>query len=45
MQTEELKDKITGLLGGRVAEEIVFSRVSTGAMTLKERKYCSSNGY
>lgn len=31
MTTPELKDKITGLLGGRVAEEIVFGEVSTGA--------------
>ena len=37
MQTEELKDKITGLLGGRVAEEIVFGRVSTGASNDFER--------
>jgi cell division protease FtsH len=27
----ELLDKITGLLGGRVAEEIIFGEVSTGA--------------
>src|SRR5699024_10838527 len=27
----ELFDKITGLLGGRVAEEIIFGEVSTGA--------------
>ena len=31
MTTPELKDKITGLLGGRVAEEIIFGEVSTGA--------------
>ncbi|MGZ0084128.1 ATP-dependent zinc metalloprotease FtsH [Caldibacillus thermoamylovorans] len=31
MTKAELMDKITGLLGGRVAEEIVFSEVSTGA--------------
>lgn len=31
MTAPELKDKITGLLGGRVAEEIVFGEVSTGA--------------
>ena len=37
MQTEELKDKITGLLGGRVAEEIVFGKVSTGASNDFER--------
>lgn len=27
----ELLDKIVGLLGGRVAEEIIFGEVSTGA--------------
>lgn len=31
MTKSELLDKITGLLGGRVAEEIVFGEVSTGA--------------
>ncbi|PGZ94469.1 cell division protein FtsH [Bacillus pseudomycoides] len=31
MTKPELMDKITGLLGGRVAEEIVFGEVSTGA--------------
>lgn len=31
MTKPELMDKITGLLGGRVAEEIVFNEVSTGA--------------
>ena len=31
MTKPELYDKITGLLGGRVAEEIVFGEVSTGA--------------
>lgn len=31
MTKAELMDKITGLLGGRVAEEIVFNEVSTGA--------------
>ncbi len=31
MTKPELFDKITGLLGGRVAEEIVFGEVSTGA--------------
>lgn len=31
MTKPELLDKITGLLGGRVAEEIVFGDVSTGA--------------
>ena len=33
----ELIDKITGLLGGRVAEEIVFGEVSTGASNDFER--------
>ncbi|MDQ0177886.1 ATP-dependent zinc metalloprotease FtsH [Bacillus chungangensis] len=31
MTKPELLDKITGLLGGRVAEEVVFGEVSTGA--------------
>ncbi|MBO8172696.1 MAG: ATP-dependent metallopeptidase FtsH/Yme1/Tma family protein [Bacillaceae bacterium] len=31
MTRQELLDKITGLLGGRVAEEIIFGDVSTGA--------------
>lgn len=31
MTKPELLDKITGLLGGRVAEEIIFNEVSTGA--------------
>jgi cell division protease FtsH len=31
MTAPELLDKITGLLGGRVAEEITFGEVSTGA--------------
>ncbi|MBD1224688.1 ATP-dependent zinc metalloprotease FtsH [Virgibacillus halodenitrificans] len=31
MTKPELFDKITGLLGGRVAEEIIFGEVSTGA--------------
>lgn len=31
MTKKELLDKITGLLGGRVAEDIVFNEVSTGA--------------
>ncbi|MEC2076612.1 ATP-dependent zinc metalloprotease FtsH [Metabacillus fastidiosus] len=31
MTKPELLDKITGLLGGRVAEEIMFGEVSTGA--------------
>lgn len=37
MTTEELEDKICALLGGRVAEEIVFGRVSTGAQNDLER--------
>lgn len=31
MTKPELLDKITGLLGGRVAEEVIFNEVSTGA--------------
>ncbi len=31
MTKPELLDKVTGLLGGRVAEEIIFGEVSTGA--------------
>ncbi|MFJ7680269.1 ATP-dependent zinc metalloprotease FtsH [Peribacillus sp. NPDC097284] len=31
MTEPELKDKIVGLLGGRVAEEVTFGEVSTGA--------------
>lgn len=31
MTKPELFDKITGLLGGRVAEEVIFGEVSTGA--------------
>jgi len=37
MTTEELDDKICALLGGRVAEEIVFGRISTGAQNDLER--------
>lgn len=37
MTKPELMDKITGLLGGRVAEEIVFGEVSTGASNDFER--------
>ena len=37
MTKPELKDRITGLLGGRVAEEIVFGEVSTGASNDFER--------
>ncbi|MDR9416184.1 MAG: ATP-dependent zinc metalloprotease FtsH [Gracilimonas sp.] len=37
MTTEELDDKICALLGGRVAEEIIFERISTGAQNDLER--------
>jgi cell division protease FtsH len=37
MTKEELNDKICALLGGRVAEEIVFGRISTGAQNDLER--------
>src|SRR5690625_7080503 len=37
MTTEELNDKICALLGGRVAEEIIFGRISTGAHNDLER--------
>lgn len=37
MTVEELNDKICALLGGRVAEEIVFGRISTGAQNDLER--------
>jgi len=37
MTTEELQDKICALLGGRVAEELVFDRISTGAQNDLER--------
>jgi cell division protease FtsH len=37
MTREELMDKICALLGGRVAEEIVFSKISTGAQNDLER--------
>lgn len=37
MTTEELMDKICALLGGRVAEEIIFGRISTGAQNDLER--------
>lgn len=37
MTTEELDDKICALLGGRVAEEIVFGSISTGAQNDLER--------
>ncbi|MDG5768031.1 ATP-dependent zinc metalloprotease FtsH [Balneolales bacterium ANBcel1] len=37
MTTEELDDKICALLGGRVSEEIIFGKVSTGARNDLER--------
>ncbi len=37
MTTEELNDKICALLGGRIAEEIVFGSISTGAQNDLER--------
>lgn len=37
MTTEELNDKICALLGGRVAEEIIFGSISTGAQNDLER--------
>ncbi len=37
MTVEELDDKICALLGGRVAEEIIFGRISTGAQNDLER--------
>lgn len=37
MTTEELEDKICALLGGRVAEEITFGKISTGAQNDLER--------
>jgi cell division protease FtsH len=37
MTTEELEDKICALLGGRVAEELVFGKISTGAQNDLER--------
>ncbi|MCS7012804.1 MAG: ATP-dependent zinc metalloprotease FtsH [Chloroherpetonaceae bacterium] len=37
MTREELFDRICGLLGGRVAEEIVFGEISTGAQNDLER--------
>jgi len=37
MTVEELNDKICALLGGRVAEEIIFGRISTGAQNDLER--------
>jgi cell division protease FtsH len=37
MTKEELFDKICALLGGRVAEEIIFGKISTGAQNDLER--------
>ncbi|MDR8390554.1 ATP-dependent zinc metalloprotease FtsH [Aliifodinibius sp. S!AR15-10] len=37
MTTEELEDKICALLGGRVAEELTFGKISTGAQNDLER--------
>lgn len=37
MTTEELNEKICALLGGRVAEELTFGRISTGAQNDLER--------
>lgn len=37
MTVEELNDKICALLGGRVAEELIFGRISTGAQNDLER--------
>lgn len=37
MTTEELNDKICALLGGRISEEIIFGRISTGAQNDLER--------
>jgi cell division protease FtsH len=37
MTVEELDDRICALLGGRIAEEIVFGRISTGAQNDLER--------
>lgn len=37
MTTEELNEKICALLGGRIAEEIVFGKISTGAQNDLER--------
>ena len=37
MTKEELNDKICALLGGRIAEEIIFGKISTGAQNDLER--------
>ena len=39
MTKEELNDRICSLLGGRVAEEIIFGKISTGAQNDLERIY------
>jgi cell division protease FtsH len=37
MTTEELNEKICALLGGRIAEQIIFGKISTGAQNDLER--------
>ncbi len=37
MSKEEILDKITGLLGGRAAEELIFGQITTGASNDIER--------
>lgn len=37
LSREQLEDMITGLLGGRAAEELIFNRVTTGASNDLER--------
>jgi cell division protease FtsH len=37
MTREELTDRLTGLLGGRAAEEVIFKTISTGAQNDLER--------
>lgn len=43
----DLLEQITGLLAGRVAEEVVFGEITTGAENdfSKSYKDCKSNGY
>jgi AFG3 family protein len=36
-QTEQFSDEMCGLLGGRAAEEIIFNKISTGALSDLER--------
>lgn len=36
-QTEQFSDEMCGLLGGRAAEEIIFGKISTGALSDLER--------